>query len=379
MKNPVMQMLAPMALSMAVPGIGGMFASKGALGGLPGIGGLSNLFGNMNPMAANALKQSLLGYGTGLLTGAEDPGKQAMYSGIASLPFSYMSAARTAADWNRLPRGVEPVMTRAPEIPPWQQMEQNYMKEAFGTPIPKSSFKPVLSHYAKGVDPRKVSAWDILTAPSSGLDVQLPGYEHPSRMVSAAGGTRHGTKPLLPDFVAGGPKKLTADIFTKTIPGEATPMDAYGNVYMTEPQVKADWIPTLASQGAGALGEYMDTQDIRAEKAWRRNKEKRRKELAWMYGVPEDMVEGEMYNPWYTGGGFWNKGGIASLENGGGVRGPGTGTSDSIDAKLSDGEFVMTAKAVENLGNGDRYEGARKMYGMMNMLDPESETMSEVV
>ena len=379
MKNPVMQMLAPMALSMAVPGIGGMFASKGALGGLPGIGGLSSLFGGMNPMAANALKQSLLGYGTGLLTGAEDPGKQAMYSGIASLPFSYMSAARTAADWNRLPRGVEPVMTRAPEIPPWQQMEQNYMKEAFGTPIPKSSFKPVLSHYAKGVDPRKVSAWDILTAPSSGLDVQLPGYEHPSRMVSAAGGTRHGTKPLLPDFVAGGPKKLTADIFTKTIPGEATPMDAYGNVYMTEPQVKADWIPTLASQGAGALGEYMDTQDIRAEKAWRRNKEKRRKELAWMYGVPEDMVEGEMYNPWYTGGGFWNKGGIASLENGGGVSGPGTGTSDSIDAKLSDGEFVMTAKAVENLGNGDRYEGARKMYGMMNMLDPESETMSEVV
>ena len=62
-----------------------------------------------------------------------------------------------------------------------------------------------------------------------------------------------------------------------------------------------------------------------------------------MYGVPEDMVEGEMYNPWYTGGGFWNKGGIASLENGGGVSGPGTGTSDSIDAKVSDGEFVMTA------------------------------------
>ena len=368
MKNPVMQMLAPMALSMAVPGIGGMFASKGALGGLPGIGGLSNLFGNMNPMAANALKQSLLGYGTGLLTGAEDPGKQAMYSGIASLPFSYMSAARTAADWNRLPRGVEPVFKDASKY-----------QRGFGAGMvdpglyDAAGLKPtnVLSHYAQGVDPRKVSAWDILTAPSSGLDVQLPGYEHPSRMINAAGGKR------LPDFMAGEPKKLTADIFTKTIPGEAT-LGEYG-ILTTDPQVKADWIPTLASQGAGALGEYMDTQDIRAEKAWRRNKEKRRKELAWMYGVPEDMVEGEMYNPWYTGGGFWNKGGIASLENGGGVSGPGTGTSDSIDAKLSDGEFVMTAKAVENLGNGDRYEGARKMYGMMNMLDPESETMSEVV
>ena len=364
MKNPVMQMLAPMALSMAVPGIGGMFASKGALGGL----GLGNLFGGMNPMAANALKQSLLGYGTGLLTGAEDPGKQAMYSGIASLLFSYMSAARTAADWNRLPRGVEPVFKDASKY-----------QRGFGAGMvdpglyDAAGLKPtnVLSHYAKGVDPRKVSAWDILTAPSSGLDVQLPGYEHPSRMINAAGGKR------LPDFMAGGPEKLTADIFTKTTPGTQT-LGEYG-LLTTDPQVKADWIPTLASQGAGALGEYMDTQDIRAEKAWRRNKEKRRKELAWMYGVPEDMVEGEMYNPWYTGGGFWNKGGIASLENGGGVSGPGTGTSDSIDAKLSDGEFVMTAKAVENLGGGDRYEGARKMYGMMNMLDPESETMSEVV
>ena len=54
------------------------------------------------------------------------------------------------------------------------------------------------------------------------------------------------------------------------------------------------------------------------------------------------------------------------------VMGPGTGTSDSINAKLSDGEFVMTAEAVKNLGGGDRYAGARKMYNMMNALDPNS-------
>ena len=34
----------------------------------------------------------------------------------------------------------------------------------------------------------------------------------------------------------------------------------------------------------------------------------------------------------------------------GAVEGPGTGTSDSIDAKLSDGEFVFTSKAVKQLG-----------------------------
>ena len=32
------------------------------------------------------------------------------------------------------------------------------------------------------------------------------------------------------------------------------------------------------------------------------------------------------------------------------VEGPGTGTSDSIPARLSDGEFVFTAKAVKQLG-----------------------------
>jgi len=58
--------------------------------------------------------------------------------------------------------------------------------------------------------------------------------------------------------------------------------------------------------------------------------------------------------------------------------GPGTGTSDDVPAMLSDGEFVMTAKAVENLGGGDRYAGARKMYSMMNSLDPNSQTPGEM-
>ena len=49
--------------------------------------------------------------------------------------------------------------------------------------------------------------------------------------------------------------------------------------------------------------------------------------------------------------------------------GPGTGTSDSIPALLSDGEFVLTAKAVKGAGNGDRRLGAAKMYDMMAKLE----------
>jgi hypothetical protein len=66
---------------------------------------------------------------------------------------------------------------------------------------------------------------------------------------------------------------------------------------------------------------------------------------------------------------------------GGMIEGPGTGTSDSIDAVimqngqpvqqalLSDGEFVMTERAVRGAGNGDRDQGAARMYEMMRQFE----------
>jgi gas vesicle protein len=52
------------------------------------------------------------------------------------------------------------------------------------------------------------------------------------------------------------------------------------------------------------------------------------------------------------GGGGDSGSSDSSFARGGMVRGPGTGTSDSILARLSNGEFVMTAKAVRRLGVG---------------------------
>jgi hypothetical protein len=66
---------------------------------------------------------------------------------------------------------------------------------------------------------------------------------------------------------------------------------------------------------------------------------------------------------------FAKGGGVMDLQDGGESKGPGTGTSDSIPAMLSDGEFVMTAKAVRGAGGGDRREGARKMYEAMDKLE----------
>ncbi len=57
------------------------------------------------------------------------------------------------------------------------------------------------------------------------------------------------------------------------------------------------------------------------------------------------------------------------VADGGEITGPGTGTSDSVPARLSDGEFVLTAKSVRGAGGGDRDLGAARMYDMMSKLE----------
>jgi len=55
--------------------------------------------------------------------------------------------------------------------------------------------------------------------------------------------------------------------------------------------------------------------------------------------------------------------------SGGEIMGPGTPTSDSVPAMLSDGEFVMNARAVRGAGGGDRQKGAKRMYEMMRSFE----------
>ena len=54
---------------------------------------------------------------------------------------------------------------------------------------------------------------------------------------------------------------------------------------------------------------------------------------------------------------------------GGRITGPGTGTSDSIPAQLSNNEYVMTAKAVRGAGNGNTDLGAARMYDLMSRFE----------
>ena len=83
-----------------------------------------------------------------------------------------------------------------------------------------------------------------------------------------------------------------------------------------------------------------------------------------MFGFGKDFY-GD--NPYYADNKFLPPALFAA--GGGSINGPGTSTSDSIPAMLSDGEFVMNAKAVRGAGNGDRRAGAKRMYDMMRSLE----------
>ena len=69
--------------------------------------------------------------------------------------------------------------------------------------------------------------------------------------------------------------------------------------------------------------------------------------------------------------------GDLDMRPGGESVGPGTGTSDDIPAMLSDGEFVMTAAAVEGAGGGDRDLGSERMMNMMKNFEQGGQPSQE--
>ena len=158
MKNPLVQMALPMAMTMFMPGMGAAFASK--------FPAMSGIFSGMNPMAANMLKQSALGYGTAALSGSKRPEKAAMYAGLASIPFSYMSAANAANAFNQDyagTQGMERIMTS-----PAKPIEQAIGHYRAAQPA-QYGFQNV------GPSVPKLTAWDVMTGRApGGMPSNLP-------------------------------------------------------------------------------------------------------------------------------------------------------------------------------------------------------------
>ena len=164
-----------------------------------------------------------------------------------------------------------------------------------------------------------------------------------------------------------------------------------------EEQKKQKGVPLTPLTTMDALGRY----NIASEIARRTNEEMPSRVEFGLTAEGLPALSGGMPRNARDGGimAFAQGGAVAMQEGGeppidmadfprknGEIDGPGTGTSDDIPAMLSDGEFVMTAKAVRNAGsydmssnngivtlspNGgsDREAGTRIMYKLMNHFE----------
>jgi hypothetical protein len=97
--------------------------------------------------------------------------------------------------------------------------------------------------------------------------------------------------------------------------------------------------------------------------------------LGGFYDYMNQQLSG--YGGYAAGGGVGGESHLGDYSDGGRLlKGPGDGVSDSIPAsignrqpaRLADGEFVVPARIVSELGNGSTEAGARKLYAMMDRV-----------
>jgi hypothetical protein len=153
--------------------------------------------------------------------------------------------------------------------------------------------------------------------------------------------------------------------------GNPTFIDRLGNIFNTAGQI---------IQGVGAFNKSIQENTginpgllLLAKKYGDATERALEKESGGMGDIRQSLRPDLAYSTYGGIGGFdlgYAEGGeVMDMRAGGESIGPGTGTSDDIPAMLSDGEFVMTAKA--NLGAGS--VGLKKGKGGIMELVPQGE------
>jgi hypothetical protein len=163
-------------------------------------------------------------------------------------------------------------------------------------------------------------------------------------------------------------------------------------------RLAADHAANMPRPQGGSYGQYLAgrnpmQQDVQMSREQFDSSQQRANALEQMSAA---HVMPQQYNSSSTtdllnsigAGGSFAAGGIASMARGGQshlgdysdggrlLKGPGDGVSDSIPAtiadkrpaRLADGEFVVPARIVSELGNGSTEAGARKLYAMMDRV-----------
>ena len=297
--------LVPVAMSF-VPALAGLSATKfGAISG-----------GLTGAVQGGDLKDILKGALTGGAIGGLTTLGQKAFAGKAPVDAANPAGTTAAATASKSPL-----------------VDQAFPDLAVGAPDP--------SGILGAVSPSELvrAAQAPVGAPASTLSLGMTGADAITAAQTPVGTSVTNTLRTQPNLLARSAQKLAKSFAEPFMPKTFDPLKAAG----------------YASIAGSMLVEEPKIEDFDSEAAYQ--------EAMAEY---ERQVAAVGYGPTPTG---FAEGGIANMMNGGFTQGPGTGTSDSIPAYLSDGEFVMTAKAVEGAGKGDPKQGAAKMYAMMDKFE----------
>lgn len=389
-------------LGPAAAGLLGVTSAAGiaAVSGFVGGFGTSLLAGQN---LKTALKNGAIG---GLVAGAGS----AISGGASAFQSSGMPAPTPGEaifqQWQKFTGGLESLAGKAPVAEAGTGVDTSTMARANvatpGAPVPENAFRPIEYPGANG--PMASAADNVQLASSQGPTMTDTGPNYTLRDTSNLGmnqGLRVPGESLGQGLRATGGESLYQVGRAGTVPGMGEGiMSAAKNIYGGEfGQAASDlgnvfFGTTPRTIGTGLVALSMASKPkqpappgiIPKETGYdllRKNPE--------IYGVTPGGGYVTYGMPYYVTPPRFATGGIAALAprryalggyaSGGSNRfprrtgqidGPGTETSDSIPAMLSDGEFVMTARAVRGAGKGSRREGAKRMYAMMKALERKS-------
>ncbi len=350
--------------------------------------------GLINPMTAGLL----VGGGTGLMTGDIKKGLVAglgAYGG-AGLASGLAASGTQAAAVNPsvtppvsaapVTPPVESVMTQAPPPPirPFANVGDPNLTQMFdpatmGAPTPPGLSGPTISPESLGYKPltpnlsASVATPEATAAYESSLANKQMAFDAGTtgerlstmgegvKSLGRPGGFSNFYENLANDPNTYGAKTTLAAAAAPTLayamePGEPppdTPVDSDPGQqfdYMANPTT-----PTPSSNPYGTEQKYFAPQYVKRTEP----------RFAANGGM---MASGGISDAGYNLGGYSDGGRL--------LRGPGDGVSDSIPAvigkkqpaRLADGEFVVPARIVSELGNGSTEAGARKLYAMMDRI-----------
>ena len=213
----------------------------------------------------------------------------------------------------------------------------------------------------------------------SGLDKLSAGFSNPTATMNAMGGSsglfKTGLMAAAPMLMGG--------------VGQTTPAPTSSSSSKMPQRLRyepgaATTTPAPDVPGYGNLGQDFNQQQSYFPNAGYQNisDEEAKRLRGYAYGGPiqelSDRYEAQTLMA--NNGQMFAKGGLSHLgdysDGGRMLRGPGDGVSDSIPAtiggkrpaRLADGEFVVPARIVSELGNGSSEAGARKLYAMMDRV-----------